>query len=290
MSAGALTRRVGAVALCGPPDRRRPPRTAQRAADLAPRIVGPAYILASCASLQTAAAIATTAFAALGPTGTGALRFLGGAVVLMAFVRPHLRGRSMAFWLITAALGAATARDEPLPLRGDCPHPARDRRHARLPWPARARVAGHPPPTRRRVGGRRRTRSRPAHRRSGDRLGARHRVRPRGGRERGGVDPHREAPRRAQRRARWPRALDHRRGSAHPAEGPVRRARGPRPGRPGDRRRRGRARHRDPLRPRVQRPANASASRPTASCSASARPLPASPACCCWANASTSPR
>jgi inner membrane transporter RhtA len=109
MSAGALTRRAGAIAPCRPPDRRRPPRAAQRVTDLAPRVVGPACILASCASLQTAAAIATTAFAALGPAGTGALRFLGGAVVLMTFVRPRLRGRSTAFWLTTAALGAATA-------------------------------------------------------------------------------------------------------------------------------------------------------------------------------------
>jgi inner membrane transporter RhtA len=109
MSAGALTRRAGAIAPCRPPDRRRPPRAAQRVTDLAPRVVGPACLLASCASLQTAAAIATTAFAALGPAGTGALRFLGGAVVLMTFVRPRLRGRSTAFWLTTAALGAATA-------------------------------------------------------------------------------------------------------------------------------------------------------------------------------------
>ena len=109
MSAAALTRRVGAVVLSGPPARGRPPRSPRRAADVAARIVGPTYILASCASLQTAAAIATTAFAALGPAGTGALRFLGGGVVLMTFVRPRLRGRSTRFWVLTAALGGATA-------------------------------------------------------------------------------------------------------------------------------------------------------------------------------------
>jgi inner membrane transporter RhtA len=59
--------------------------------------------------LQTAAAIATTAFAAFGPAGTGALRFLAGAVVLLACVRPRVRGRRTSFWLMTAALGAATA-------------------------------------------------------------------------------------------------------------------------------------------------------------------------------------
>jgi len=109
MSAAALTSRAGAVALAGAPDRPRPPRAPRTAAARAPRLLGPAYILASCASLQTAAAIATTVFAAFGPAGTGALRFLSAAVVLMALIRPRVRGRSTRFWLTVTALGAATA-------------------------------------------------------------------------------------------------------------------------------------------------------------------------------------
>jgi inner membrane transporter RhtA len=109
MSAAAVTHRVGAVALAGPPDSRRPPRAASTGANLAPRIIGPTYILASCASLQTAAAIATTVFATFGPAGTGALRFLGAAVVLMTLNRPRLRGRSSRFWSTITALGAAIA-------------------------------------------------------------------------------------------------------------------------------------------------------------------------------------
>jgi inner membrane transporter RhtA len=91
-----------------------PPRQAATnyactAAVLAPRLLGPTYILASCTSLQTASAIATTVFAAFGSAGTGALRFLGAAVVLMALIRPRLHGRSIRFWLTITTLGAATA-------------------------------------------------------------------------------------------------------------------------------------------------------------------------------------
>jgi inner membrane transporter RhtA len=48
-------------------------------------------------------------FAAFGSAGTGALRFLGAAVVLMTLIRPRLRGRSIGFWLTITTLGAATA-------------------------------------------------------------------------------------------------------------------------------------------------------------------------------------
>lgn len=82
---------------------------ARAAAGFAPRLVGPAYIVASCASLQTAAALATTMFASFGPAGTGALRFLAASLILMAVVRPRLRRRPAAFWRTVAALGATTA-------------------------------------------------------------------------------------------------------------------------------------------------------------------------------------
>jgi inner membrane transporter RhtA len=65
--------------------------------------------VASCVSLQTAAAIATSAFATLGPAGTGALRFLAAALILLVAVRPRLHDRSATFWRSAAALGVTTA-------------------------------------------------------------------------------------------------------------------------------------------------------------------------------------
>jgi inner membrane transporter RhtA len=109
MSAAALAGR-GAVALATPPLRSpgspQPPRAV---GGFVPRLVGPGCIVASCASLQTAAALATTVFATFGPAGTGALRFLAAAVVLLAAVRPRLRDRPTSFWWSVATLGAATA-------------------------------------------------------------------------------------------------------------------------------------------------------------------------------------
>jgi inner membrane transporter RhtA len=72
-------------------------------------LVGPTSVLASCVSLQCAAALATTLFATFGAAGTGALRFAAGAIALLVFTRPRLTGRSRAGWLTIAALGAATA-------------------------------------------------------------------------------------------------------------------------------------------------------------------------------------
>jgi inner membrane transporter RhtA len=99
----------GGVALAG--SRRRPsPRPLSRVVvGIAPRLIGPASIVASCVSLQTGAALATTVFVALGPAGTGALRFTGGAFVLLAVIRPRFRGRSGGSWLVIAGLGVAMA-------------------------------------------------------------------------------------------------------------------------------------------------------------------------------------
>jgi inner membrane transporter RhtA len=103
-----LIDRAGSVALGLPPTRPpRQPRPTRAAVAFVPRLVGPAYIVASCASLQAAAALATTVFAAFGPAGTGALRFLVAAVLLLLAARPRLRGRPTRSWLTIAALGAA---------------------------------------------------------------------------------------------------------------------------------------------------------------------------------------
>lgn len=65
--------------------------------------------MASCASLQTGAALATTAFATFGAAGTGALRFVAGAVVLLSTVRPRVRGRTRETWVAIAGYGASLA-------------------------------------------------------------------------------------------------------------------------------------------------------------------------------------
>jgi inner membrane transporter RhtA len=88
---------------------RRPrPRRAhgQASTRLAHRFGGPLLIVASSASLQTSAALATTVFAVYGPAGTGALRFAFAAPVLLLLARPTLRGRSRRFWLSAATFAA----------------------------------------------------------------------------------------------------------------------------------------------------------------------------------------
>lgn len=82
------------------------PRTAGA---LARRSIGPVSIVAGSASLHTAAALATTLFATYGAAGTGALRFLGGAVALLALARPCLVGRSRAAWAEILVFGASMA-------------------------------------------------------------------------------------------------------------------------------------------------------------------------------------
>jgi inner membrane transporter RhtA len=97
-----------AIRLPAPPGAGRRRATAARPA-VAHRLTGPACIVASCVSLQTAAALATTVFAAFGPAGTGALRFTAAALVLLAIARPRVRGRSAGAWRAIVALGLATA-------------------------------------------------------------------------------------------------------------------------------------------------------------------------------------
>lgn len=74
-----------------------------------PQVGGTACLVGSCVSIQSAAALATTLFAALGPVGTGAIRFAGAACVMGVAVRPSLRGRSRQVWLATLAFGAMMA-------------------------------------------------------------------------------------------------------------------------------------------------------------------------------------
>jgi inner membrane transporter RhtA len=80
-----------------------------RVPGVAHRFGGPLLIVASSASLQTSAALATTVFAVYGSAGTGALRFAFAAPALLIFARPALRGRSRRFWVSAATLGATLA-------------------------------------------------------------------------------------------------------------------------------------------------------------------------------------
>jgi inner membrane transporter RhtA len=92
------------------PVRRVGRRDAHRGSAALPRrLGGPLCVVTSSASLQTAAALATTVFAVYGPAGTGALRFAVAAAVLLAVSRPRLRGRSRRFWRDVAAFGAVLA-------------------------------------------------------------------------------------------------------------------------------------------------------------------------------------
>jgi inner membrane transporter RhtA len=89
---------------------RRGPRSrrahASGSTTLAYRLGGPVLIVASSASLQTSAALATTVFAVYGTAGTGALRFAIAAPVLLLVARPTLRGRSARFWVSAVVFGA----------------------------------------------------------------------------------------------------------------------------------------------------------------------------------------
>src|SRR4051812_16794313 len=82
------------------------PRRPRGGARVASRFGGPGLVVASSASLQTSAALATTAFATYGPAGTGALRFAFAAPILLLLARPAVRGRAPRFWLSATAFGA----------------------------------------------------------------------------------------------------------------------------------------------------------------------------------------
>jgi inner membrane transporter RhtA len=92
------------------PVRRAGRREAHRGSSALPRrLGGPVCVITSSASLQTAAALATTVFAVYGPAGTGAMRFAVAAAVLLAVSRPRLRGRPRRFWRSVAVFGAVLA-------------------------------------------------------------------------------------------------------------------------------------------------------------------------------------
>ncbi len=64
-------------------------------------------VLAGIASVQLGAAVAKHLFGSIDPTAMVWLRQLTSAVVLMAFARPVLRGRSREDWWTMALFGLA---------------------------------------------------------------------------------------------------------------------------------------------------------------------------------------
>lgn len=68
----------------------------------------PLLVLASVCSVQFGGALAATLIPLVGPATTVALRIVASAVILLAVVRPRLRGHSVAAWRAAALLGVAT--------------------------------------------------------------------------------------------------------------------------------------------------------------------------------------
>jgi inner membrane transporter RhtA len=66
-------------------------------------------IVGTSLSIQLAAAIAHDLFDRLSPVGVSAMRFALGAVILLAIVRPAIRGRDTQTWGAIAAYGASLA-------------------------------------------------------------------------------------------------------------------------------------------------------------------------------------
>ncbi len=66
-------------------------------------------MVVSCGAVQGSAALCSTLFDTIGPTGAAAWRQAAGALVLIAFLRPRLAGRSRGEWGGILLLGTAVA-------------------------------------------------------------------------------------------------------------------------------------------------------------------------------------
>jgi inner membrane transporter RhtA len=72
-------------------------------------VAGAAMIVGTSLSIQLAAAIAHDLFDRLSPVGVSAMRFALASVILLAVVRPAIRGRDAPTWRAIAAYGASLA-------------------------------------------------------------------------------------------------------------------------------------------------------------------------------------
>jgi len=73
------------------------------------RALATGLMVAAATSTQVGAAVAALLFPAAGPMGVVTLRLFFGAVILLVLLRPRLRGRSRADWLLVAGFGLALA-------------------------------------------------------------------------------------------------------------------------------------------------------------------------------------
>lgn len=73
---------------------------------------GGGLLLLSCISIQVGAAVATTTFKSVSPTGAAGLRFSFAAVLLVAIARPRPRAWDRARWRLTLLFAAAAAGNE----------------------------------------------------------------------------------------------------------------------------------------------------------------------------------
>ncbi|MGV8908956.1 MAG: EamA family transporter [Propionicimonas sp.] len=73
------------------------------------RAPAPLLVLAAVVSVQFGGALAATLIPVVGVFGSVTLRLTIAAIVLLAVVRPQLRGRSTADWLVVVAFGAVLA-------------------------------------------------------------------------------------------------------------------------------------------------------------------------------------
>jgi inner membrane transporter RhtA len=70
---------------------------------------GAAMVIGCSAAIQCSAALAHGLFGRLGPAGVSALRFALGGAIILAAVRPRVRGRDGATWVVIAAYGLSLA-------------------------------------------------------------------------------------------------------------------------------------------------------------------------------------
>jgi inner membrane transporter RhtA len=72
-------------------------------------VAGAGFVLLAATLIPWSAAIVTPVFSVIGPSSTSAVRFLVGAVVLVAFTRPKVGAWTRQQWLGALALGLSTA-------------------------------------------------------------------------------------------------------------------------------------------------------------------------------------
>ena len=72
-------------------------------------LVGTMLVIVSCAAVQGSAALLVPLFDVVHPAAAAAWRQVFGAIVLLVFLRPRLRGRTRAEWATIGALGGAIA-------------------------------------------------------------------------------------------------------------------------------------------------------------------------------------